>query len=725
METDDIQLLREYAERGSDAAFGALVARYVDLVYSAAYRQAGNHTMAEEVTQAVFIALARKAGTLRSGTVLSGWLFTAVRYGALRVRRTEARRTRYEREAGTELGRSEVGGEEEENAGIWEEMAPHLDTAMGELRGPDRDALLMRYFENRSLREVGEALGITEAAAKKRVARALDRLRTAFRRRGLTISAVVAGTALAQNSVRAAPPRVRASVGGSAVGNGAAAAASVQEIAEGIMRVTTWAAMRAPLAVAACLAVVAILVVPRGESAPIPGTLDSAFSPPQDLGFVHDAAPRPDGKVVAIRSTAEFVRNGGRDEAYRQIVRLNADGSLDQGFKSSRSYNPDSLDLQPDGKVLVGGSLVQNNGARRANVFRLNADGSLDDSFDAGVGTEEDRHVDGDIYVVVNGLALQPDGSVVVSGTFTEFAGRAMPGLVRLGADGALDTGFAGPGRPGDQAERPFALSDGSWIANLWTYSGGVAGNPAAASRGVAIRKLRPDGSVDSGFRMMAGAGEYTARAVQPDGRVIGAKWTLNAAQPLIRLNADGSHDAAFKVVLAASPGADGLGFAAINRVAVQPDGKILVLGKFNRANGVERRGIARFLPDGTLDQSFVPESGFEPIAQASFRSLVLQRDGRILIAGSFAKYAGVPRGGLVRLMGDAALAIVSSEQGPGKFRIAFLNRLGGAGPLTVETSTDLVNWFPAEAALEADPALVVTVPTGESPGRYFRGVLK
>lgn len=176
-----------------------------------------------------------------------------------------------------------MGDEEEGNAGIWEEMAQHLDTAMAELRGPDRDALLMRHFENGSLREVGEALGITEAAARKRVARALDRLRNAFRRRGLSISAVMAGTALAQNRVRAAPPLVRVSVGGSAVGNGAAAAASVLEIAEGIMKMTSWAAMRAPLAVATCLAVVAILVVPRGESAPIPGTLDSAFSPPQDL----------------------------------------------------------------------------------------------------------------------------------------------------------------------------------------------------------------------------------------------------------------------------------------------------------------------------------------------------------------------------------------------------------------------------------------------------------
>src|ERR1017187_2617283 len=189
-ESDDIRLLKQYADENSESTFAELVARYVNLVYSAALRSAGNEHAAEEITQAVFIILARKAKSLGDKTVLSGWLYQTARLTAANYLRGEIRRQNREQEAYMQSILNEPESDPSRRSGAeaegWRQIAPLLDDAMGRLGEKDRNAIVLRFFENKNLSEVGAALGASEDAAKMRVNRALEKLRKIFSKRGVT-----------------------------------------------------------------------------------------------------------------------------------------------------------------------------------------------------------------------------------------------------------------------------------------------------------------------------------------------------------------------------------------------------------------------------------------------------------------------------------------------------------------------------------------------------------
>jgi RNA polymerase sigma factor (sigma-70 family) len=167
---DDSALLGEYLERDSEEAFATLVTQHIDKVYSVALRQTGNSDQAEEITQAVFVILARKSRSLGKRVLLSGWLYQTARLAALTFIRGEIRRARREQEAymQTVLNESE--------SDVWAQIAPVLDTAMGGLSQTDRHAIVLRYFDGKSMKDVGAALGGSESAAKMRVNRAVGQL---------------------------------------------------------------------------------------------------------------------------------------------------------------------------------------------------------------------------------------------------------------------------------------------------------------------------------------------------------------------------------------------------------------------------------------------------------------------------------------------------------------------------------------------------------------------
>jgi RNA polymerase sigma factor (sigma-70 family) len=222
----DAELLRDYAERGSESAFAEIVTRYTNLVYSAALRQTDSPDLARDVGQSVFTDLARKAEriskTLAENASLAGWLYRGTRFAALTLRRGEQRRKIRERQA-----MEQINPTAPETSPDWGQIRPLLDEAMDELEENDREALLLRFFKNEDLRVVGAALGITDDAAQKRVSRAVERLREIFAKRGVAIGGGGLTAAVCANAVQAAPAGLAAVFTGAAVAGVSATGATL------------------------------------------------------------------------------------------------------------------------------------------------------------------------------------------------------------------------------------------------------------------------------------------------------------------------------------------------------------------------------------------------------------------------------------------------------------------------------------------------------------------
>ena len=241
-ELDDHALLRQYAEHNSEAAFAALVARHVDKVYSVALRHTRNAHAAEEITQAVFVILAKKSGRLGGKVILAGWLYETARLTALTFIRSEIRRARREQEAHMQTALNENDDD------AWPHIAPLLDDALAKLSAADRHAIVLRYFDGKSLGEVGAALGASEDAAKKRVARAVEKLRGWFTKRGVTLTATVLTAAISANSVQAAPLGLAATVTAAAT-KGAVVSGSTLTLIKGALKIMAWMKMKTAIVV--------------------------------------------------------------------------------------------------------------------------------------------------------------------------------------------------------------------------------------------------------------------------------------------------------------------------------------------------------------------------------------------------------------------------------------------------------------------------------------------
>ena len=169
---DDRQLITRYAQTCDQGAFTALARRHAGLVYAAARRQVGDAALAHDVTQLVFLVLARRAKTIRPGTVLSAWLLKATRYTASNMTKSEHRRRRREREAALQKpSEATTTTASADSRDEWEQVAPLLDDALHSLGESGRSAVVLRWFEGRPFSDVGRRLGVSEAAAKQKVFR--------------------------------------------------------------------------------------------------------------------------------------------------------------------------------------------------------------------------------------------------------------------------------------------------------------------------------------------------------------------------------------------------------------------------------------------------------------------------------------------------------------------------------------------------------------------------
>jgi uncharacterized delta-60 repeat protein len=370
------------------------------------------------------------------------------------------------------------------------------------------------------------------------------------------------------------------------------------------------------------------------------GSLDPTFNPGTGIdsgGFhgISKIAIQPDGKIVVAGGFTEF--NGvGR----KNILRLNSNGSLDTSFNpgSGTDFELSTLALQSDGKILIGGFFTLYNGVSRRNLARLNSDGSLDTGFDTGTGPESD----------VLGIAVQPDGKILLAGEFVSYNGISRNYVARTNSNGTLDTSFDTGGSKGANNDvLTLALQpDGRIvIGGLFLQYDGVVRNR--------IARISADGSLDTSFEAAPGPGgnpsnSITSLVLQPDGKILAAGSFLNFSDlvrpGIVRINSTGSVDPAF------NPNS-GTGSLSVDELALQSDGKVLLAGVFSSYDGAPRSGLARANSNGSVDSTF-----FDLLSPGPVHSISVQLDGKIVIGGAFSKVNGVSRNGLARLNADGSL---------------------------------------------------------------------
>ncbi|MCC2544888.1 IPT/TIG domain-containing protein [Hymenobacter sp. BT175] len=380
-------------------------------------------------------------------------------------------------------------------------------------------------------------------------------------------------------------------------------------------------------------------------------------------GAVYGLVVQTDGRILAGGTFTTY-----NSAAQNRLVRLLPDGSRDAAFVTGTGFdnNVNSVAVQADGKVLVGGFFTAYNGTTGLNrLVRLNADGTLDATFGTGTG----------FNYAVQSMVVQPDGKVLVAGIFTTYQGATVGNFIRLNADGSRDASFVtGSGFTGINVFGPrLALQpDGKLLAG-----GNFTGYNGTPRNGLV--RLNANGSLDATFVTGTGfAGTVNTVAVQADGKVlVGGDFTgyngTTGLNRLLRLNADGSIDATF---------ATGSGFdAVVWNLIVQPDGKVLAAGDFTGYNGTTSLNrLLRLNADGSRDAAFATGTGFN----STLYTLTAQADGQVLAGGDFTNYNNTPTNRLVRLTPAGALDTSAKPVAGARFTFS----PGGSATNPLVTST-------------------------------------
>jgi len=370
-----------------------------------------------------------------------------------------------------------------------------------------------------------------------------------------------------------------------------------------------------------------------------PGSLDPSFDAgPADQGAAgaRSVAVQPDGKIILGGTYFGF---HGVDRY--GITRLNPDGSLDPTYESECNGYVEAIALQSDGKIIYGGGFNNFNGSVRKGIARAHPDGSLDESF------YHDPAFDG----AVKRIVVQPDGKILICGQFTSFQGVPRLTIARLLPGGTLDASFD----PGT----------GAAFGTVWTMAldpNGriIIGGEFETFDGYPrnrIARLNSNGSLDTSFNPDAGP-NATVNTILPqtDGRIVitGSFTTYagSARQHVARVNSNGSLDSSFNpgTGLTDNGTAGGIVYAA----SMQPDGKIIVAGSFQFYNGTARRNLACINANGSLDTSFDPGTGTGgSVFGGRIQSVALQGNGKIMIGGIFDTYNGAARVVVARVNGE------------------------------------------------------------------------
>jgi uncharacterized delta-60 repeat protein len=373
------------------------------------------------------------------------------------------------------------------------------------------------------------------------------------------------------------------------------------------------------------------------------GTGDPSFVPTGFSNAVETIALQPDGKVLVgfqVTLTECYEDWGCENYFASMLTRLNSDGSFDSAFSNAtftayEGYGTGALLVQPDGRIIVGGRFTHVNGTEQGGIARMNANGTLDMTFQPGSGI-------GGYQAHILSLARQTDGKILVAGGFTTFAGTNVSGLARLNTNGNLDTTFNTGTNISGGYPSPYAVAlqpDGKiLIAGAFTNANGKC-----------VARFHPDGNLDATFVPDLPIGTITspydsasayAMTLQTDGKLIVAGTTTHfvgcdemggncgpstTTSFIVRLNANGSRDFAFT-----NSTANPAYWSTFNEMVLQPDGRVLIAGAFTEIDGARRKHIARLNTNGGLDEAFYSGQGLE----WAVSKMALQTNGQVLVGG-------------------------------------------------------------------------------------------
>jgi len=369
----------------------------------------------------------------------------------------------------------------------------------------------------------------------------------------------------------------------------------------------------------------------------INGSLDINFNPEQGVnGTIQATSIQSDGKIIIGGDFSTY-----NETAINAIARLNADGSLDTTFNSgtgallATGSNAiiQTISIQSDGKIIIGGDFITYNGIATNRIARLNTDGSLDATFNPGTGATG----------TILSTSIQSDGKIIIGGSFTSYNGIAINRIARLNTNGSLDATFnPGTGATGTILTTSIQSDGKIIIGGSFTSYNGIAINR--------IARLNSNGSLDGTFISVNGANNIVrATSIQSDGKIIigGGFTSYNgiAINCIARLNTNGSLDATFNPGTGAN--------SHVYNASILTDGKIIIGGIFTTYNGITRNYIARINTDGTLDACFNPGTGVQ--VGGNIDNTSIQIDGKIIIGGSFSTYDGMPRKSIARIYGGGA----------------------------------------------------------------------
>ncbi|PYI80634.1 MAG: hypothetical protein DME26_21160, partial [Verrucomicrobia bacterium] len=407
-----------------------------------------------------------------------------------------------------------------------------------------------------------------------------------------------------------------------------------------------------------CLLALLLAAAVAPHSLAAPGDVEPGFNIEVvgESPFIYTTAMQPDGKIV-FGGSFSIVRAAGNNVARNNIARLNSDGTADPGFNPNANNWVYNAAVQPDGKIVIGGTFTTVGGVPRNRLARLSSDGTLDSDFNPNANS------------TVWSTAMQMDGKIVIAGSFATVGGQPHRGIARLNADSTLDTGF-NPTVNSDVLSAAVQSDGKIVIGGDFTMVGGATRNRLA--------RLDADGTLDPGFNPDVGNNNVSSVysvALQGDGKIIiGGGFTIVggiARNRIARLYEDGTVDPGF------DPNANGL----VLSMAIQANGKLLIGGFFTTISGTARRFIARLHADGTLDAGFNPDLG--GTATGIF-SAALQADGSVLIGSKFTVLGGT-RGRIARLANDP---VTQSLTVPNASRVEWLR--GDASPEAQDVTFDL-----------------------------------